>query len=178
MPLAVSEVHGTWENAVALQSPARGLPQGQAETVACARGSHCSAGGFYYTDQAGRTQAFIATAGNGSWGQERQVPGLARLGTDAEILSLSCSAPGDCAAGGFYRGPGAVPLQAFVAAEVNGTWGNGQEVPGTGRLNRNRTGAGQTSAVSCPKLRRCAVAGMYTARRRLNPFWVFVDSQR
>jgi hypothetical protein len=178
MPLAVSEVHGTWENAVALQSPARGLPQGQAVTVACARGGHCTAGGFYYTDQAGSTQAFIATAGNGSWRQESQVPGIARLGTDAETLSLSCSAPGDCAAGGFYRGSGPVPLQAFVASEVNRTWGNAQEVPGAGRLNRNRTGAGQTSAVSCPKLRRCAVAGMYTARRRLNPFWVFVDSQR
>jgi len=178
MPLAVSEVHGTWENALALQSPAGGLPQGQAETVACARGGYCAAGGFYYTDQAGSTQAFIATAARGSWGQEKQLPGIARLGTDAQTLSLSCSAPGDCAAGGFYRGPGPVHLQAFVAAEVNQAWGDAQEVPGTGRLNRNRTGAGQASVVSCPKPRHCAVAGMYTARRLLNPFWVFVDSQR
>jgi hypothetical protein len=177
MPLAVSEVHGTWGNAVALQSPAHGLPQGQAQTVACTRGGQCAAGGFFYTDQAGSTQAFIATAADGSWGQERQVPGIARLGTDAQALSLSCSASGDCAAGGVYRGPGPVHLQAFVTSEVNGTWGNAQEVPGTGRLNQNRTGAGQASVVSCPKTRRCAVAGIYTARRLLNPFWVFVDSQ-
>jgi hypothetical protein len=71
-----------------------------------------------------------------------------------------------------------VHLQAFVAAQTNGAWGNAQEVPGTSRLNQNRTGAGQTSVVSCPEPRRCAVTGIYTARRRLNPFWVFVDSQR
>ena len=177
MPLAVSEVDGTWGNALALQSPAGGLPQGQAETVACAGGGHCAAGGFYFTDHAGHTQAFIATASGGSWGPERQVPGIARLGTDAQTLSLSCAAPGDCAAGGFYRGPGPVHLQAFVASEASGTWGHAQEVPGSGRLNQNRTGAGQTSVVSCPKAQRCALAGMYTARRLLNPFWVFVDSQ-
>jgi hypothetical protein len=178
MPLAVSEVHGTWENALALRSPARGLPQGQAETVACTHGGNCAAGGFYYTDQAGHTQAFIATAVNGSWGQERQVPGIAALGTDAQTLSLSCAASGGCAAGGFYRGPGPVHWQAFVATELNGTWGRAQEVPGTGKINQNRTGAGQTSVVSCPKPRRCALAGVYTARRVLNPVWVFVDSQR
>jgi hypothetical protein len=178
MPLAVSEVHGTWESALALRSPAGALPPGQAETVACVGGGHCAAGGFYYTDHAGHTQAFIATASDGSWGQERQVPGIARLGTDAQTLSLSCAAPGDCAAGGFYRGPGPVHRQAFVASEANGTWGSAQEVPGSGRLNQNRTGAGQTSVVSCPGAQRCALAGGYTARRLLNPFWVFVDSQR
>ncbi len=178
MPLAVSEVHGTWKNALALRSPAPGLAQGQAETVACTPGGHCAAGGFYSTNQAGHTQAFIATAVNGSWGQERQVPGIARLGTDAQTLSLSCAASGDCAAGGFYRGPGPVHWQAFVATELSGTWGRAQEVPGTGRINQNRTGGGQTSVVSCPKPRRCALAGVYTARRLLNPFWVFVDSQR
>ncbi|HEX3489661.1 MAG TPA: hypothetical protein VHU92_09960 [Streptosporangiaceae bacterium] len=178
LPLAVSEVHGTWESALALRSPAGALPPGQAETVACVGGGHCAAGGFYYTDHAGHTQAFIATASDGSWGQERQVPGIARLGTDAQTLSLSCAAPGDCAAGGFYRGPGPVHRQAFVASEANGTWGSAQEVPGSGRLNQNRTGAGQTSVVSCRGAQRCALAGGYTARRLLNPFWVFVDSQR
>jgi hypothetical protein len=178
LPLAVSEVHGTWQNALALRSPAGGLPPGQAETVVCTRGGHCAAGGYYDTDQAGHTQAFIATASDGSWARERPVPGIARLGTDAQTVSLSCSAPGDCAAGGIYRGPGPVHLQAFVASETAGAWGNAQEVPGTGRLNQNRTGLGQTSVVSCPEPRRCALAGMYTARTRLNPFWVFVDSQR
>lgn len=176
-PLAVSEVNGIWGNAVALASPAQALPQGQADTVSCTRGGHCAAGGFYFVDQVGHTQAFIATATNGSWSREKQVPGITRLGTDAATVSLACSAPGDCAAGGSYRGPGPVHLQAFVVTEVNGAWGDAREVPGTGRLNLNRTGAGQTSVVSCPKGGRCALAGMYTARRLLNPFWVFVDSQ-
>jgi len=177
-PFAVSEVDGTWQNAVQLQSPAGALPEGQAITVACASGGQCAAGGFFYTSDTGHTQAFVATASNGSWAREEQVPGIARLGTGAETFSLSCSAPGDCAAGGFYRGPGPVHLQAFVVSEVNQTWGQAQEVPGTGRLNQNRTGAGQTSVVSCPAPGRCALAGFYTTRRLLNPFWVFTDSQR
>jgi hypothetical protein len=176
--LAVSEVNGTWGNAVALRSPAHALPQGQAGTVSCTRGGYCAAGGFYFVDRAGHTQAFIATGAFGSWSKEKQVPGIARLGADSTTVSLSCSAPGDCAAGGSYQGPGPVHAQAFVATEVNRTWGDAREVPGTGRLNLDRSGAGQTSVVSCPKAGRCALAGMYTARRLLNPFWVFVDSQR
>src|SRR5690349_21051403 len=37
----------------------------------------------------------------GVWGTARELPGLAGV-EQAEIESLSCTAPGDCAAGGFY----------------------------------------------------------------------------
>lgn len=40
----------------------------------------------------------------GSWGNAEELPGTAALnkGGDAEVLSLSCGAPGDCSAGGLY----------------------------------------------------------------------------
>src|SRR5262249_16703043 len=44
----------------------------------------------------------------GVWGRAIAVPGLAALNTrrNADVLSVSCAAPGSCAAGGFYQGHG------------------------------------------------------------------------
>jgi hypothetical protein len=55
---------------------------------------------------------------DGVWGRAEEVPGLAALNTrgDATISSVSCTAPGECSAGGFYIG--ASGIQGFVVKET------------------------------------------------------------
>jgi hypothetical protein len=102
------------------------------------------------------------------------VPGLGALDTggNAEVLSVSCGAAGNCAAGGFYwdrRGN----AQGFVAAERNSRWGTAIEVPGLGALN---TEFAEVTSVSCASAGTCAAGGTYTDRR--GHYQGFVVSQR
>ncbi len=50
--------------------------------------------------------------------------------------------------------------QAFVVIQANGRWGDAEEVPGTGSLNKGPNSLG-TLSVSCPSPRSCSAAGMY-----------------
>jgi hypothetical protein len=54
----------------------------------------------------------------GIWGTAEPVPGLAALNTrgDATISSVSCTAAGECSAGGFYID--ASGTQGFVVKET------------------------------------------------------------
>lgn len=76
--------------------------------MSCGSAGNCAAGG-YHTDRSGNVQAFVVSQVHGIWGKARQVPGMAGLnkGSDAEVVSVSCTSPGSCAAGGHYSdGPG------------------------------------------------------------------------
>ena len=55
---------------------------------------------------------------HGVWGQAEKVPGLAALNThgDAAISSVSCTAAGECSAGGSYID--ASGFQGFVVKET------------------------------------------------------------
>jgi hypothetical protein len=107
----------------------------------------------------------VADEVNGAWHNAIEVPGTAALNTgdDAAVKSVSCPTAGNCAAGGKY----CVDLcslnsnnQAFVANEVNGTWGTAIEVPGTAALNTD--GFAQVISVSCGSAGNCAAGGFYT----------------
>jgi hypothetical protein len=41
---------------------------------------------------------------HGTWGKAAQIPGIASLnkGNRAQVSSVSCGAPGNCSAGGYY----------------------------------------------------------------------------
>jgi hypothetical protein len=104
------------------------------------------------------------TAGGAPWADATQIPGLTALNTggDASVASLSCPSAGNCTAGGDYSGtPSAFAPndQAFVADEVNGTWGNAQEVPGLAALNAG--GIALMNGVSCGSAGNCAAVGSY-----------------
>jgi hypothetical protein len=53
---------------------------------------------------AGATAGQAALATGGVWGTAKELPGSAALNTggSASIVSVSCSSPGDCSAGGYY----------------------------------------------------------------------------
>ena len=123
--------------------------------------------------------ASAAAAGAaGMWGRAIAVPGLAALNTgrNADVLSVSCAAPGSCAAGGYYQGHG---KHGFVAVEGNGRWRRAVEVPGLKALG---TGGSQVSVVSCAAPGYCAAGGYYGNHSK-NPYEVitgrgFVASER
>jgi len=159
---------GTWGKAQAVPGIAS-LNVGRraaVNSVSCTSAGNCVAGGAYASGITGRTtplnQAFVVTQSDGLWGTAEEVPGTADLNTgqSAQVASVSCPAPGECSAGGFYT-DSAGNLQAFVVTEANGTWGTAEEVPGTASLNATRPGAEVTS-VSCGAVGNCAAGGFYT----------------
>ncbi len=159
------EVNGTWGDAIEVPGVAA-LTADSADagvdvtSVSCASAGNCAIGGWY-ADNVGAAgvQAWVADEVNSAWGDATEVPGTAAVNTGgyAKVLSISCASAGNCAAGGEYSGSGG--FQAFVADEVNGTWGSEIEVPGTAGLNAGGD-AGITS-VSCPSAGTCAAGGYY-----------------
>jgi hypothetical protein len=165
-PYVASEVNGTWGNATEVPGMAT-LNKGEAEvqSISCTSAGNCSAGGSYGGVETASSvidsQAFVVNEVNGVWGNAIQVPGSAALntGTDAGVISMSCSSAGNCSAGGNYTDSSS-HAQAFVTEEVNGTWADAIEVPGTAALNTG--GNGWVASVSCTSAGNCAAGGQYT----------------
>ena len=155
------KVNGVWRRAQEVPGTAALNMGGFAQvlSVSCASAGNCSAGG-YYADAAHNAQAFVAVEVNGVWRRAQEVPGTAALniGGSAQVWSLSCPAAGDCSAGGTYI-DASNHSQAFVVAEVNGSWRRAQEVPGTAALNAG--GDAQVNSVSCAQPGDCSAGGFY-----------------
>jgi hypothetical protein len=131
-------------------------------SMSCPSPGDCAAGGSY-SDASGNAQAYVVDEVSGTWQTAIEVPGSAVLNTGdfAEVRSLSCSSPGNCAAGGDYS-VGSHDTGAFVADETGGVWGNAIEVPGTAGLNQG--GDATVASVSCAPgtALDCTAAGAYT----------------
>ncbi len=169
-------MNGIWHKAVEVPGTAAFNKFGfaQVSSVSCGSAGDCSAGGWY-TDSSWLDQPFVVNEVNGTWHTAVEVPGMAALTRSifGQVLSVSCGAVGNCSAGGWYT-DSSDHAQAFVVSEVNGTWHNAIEVPGTAILNKG-WGA-WISSMSCASAGRCSAAGTYTdssAHRQ-----VFVVSQR
>jgi hypothetical protein len=157
------ERNGRWGRAEQVPglSARSAVESGQVDSLSCAPGGGCAAGGDY-TDASGSSQAFVVAAGrNGRWGKAAELPGLAILnrGEAARLLAVSCTRSGSCSAGGYYRA-GSGAFEAFVATEKNGHWGEAREVPGTAALNQGQFA--QVGAVSCTSAGDCGAGGYYT----------------
>jgi hypothetical protein len=112
-----------------------------------------------------RTAPSAAAAGEpavsgGTWGTAAEVPGLAALshGHGADLRAVSCGSAGNCTAAGSYT-DAAGHGQAYVVNQVNGTWHNAQEIPGTAALNKG--GFAGVYSVSCASAGNCAAGGFY-----------------
>jgi hypothetical protein len=155
-----AETNGTWGTAKEVPGTAALNKGGAAEiaSVSCATAGNCSAVGFYKADPT-HEQAFVAGEANGVWGTAKEVPGTGALNTAgfASAGSVSCAAPGNCSAGGFYND--STGQQAYVASQTNGTWGTAKEVPGTAALNKD--GRAAITSVSCAAPGNCSAGGTY-----------------
>jgi hypothetical protein len=163
----ISEAHGTWGPAVEVPGTAALNQGGRAAVTAmsCRAAGSCTAAGSYQA-RGGELHAYVISEADGTWGAARQVPGAAALmGTSgfstATVYSVSCSSPGNCAAGGFAG------LQAFVVSQVNGAWGLARPLTGTGTL---RTARLIINTVACGSPGNCSAAGHYLVRTRSGLF--------
>jgi hypothetical protein len=165
----VSEQNGTWGQAAQPPGLAALNAGGRAEvlSVSCGPAGGCAAGGYYY-DRQDHQQGFVVSEQNGTWGRAIGVPGLAALSAGfAEVVSVSCAAAGDCAAGGYYYDR--TGQQGFVVSEQDGSWSEAAEPPGLARLNaggpRGLDPAAEVSSVSCDPAGDCSAGGYYQDRQ-------------
>ena len=101
----VSEKDGVWGRAEEVPGLAA-LRTGRFASVlslSCARPGNCGAGGFL-EEASLHVEGFVVSDTGGVWRRAEQVPGLVALNThgDATIISVSCTAAGECSAGGSY----------------------------------------------------------------------------
>ncbi|HEX6933266.1 MAG TPA: hypothetical protein VF162_14065 [Streptosporangiaceae bacterium] len=155
----VSRSNGRWRPAIEVPGLAalRKGPYARVQSVSCASAGNCSAGGSYAADASGRTQAFVVSERNGSWGTAQEAAANLSTGSggDTAVDTVSCGSPGNCAAGGQYSN--AAGDQAFVISEVNGTWAAARAVAGT----LSSSGGAQVTSVSCASAGNCAAGGQF-----------------
>jgi len=157
----VSEKNGIWGKAEQVPGTAAlntgGM--GEVDSVSCASPGNCSAAGEYATPapRSYPVHAFVVSEKNGIWGKAEKVPGIAALskGSQAQVDSVSCAAPGDCGAGGSLSGGSG--QQAFVVSQKNGTWGTAKKVPGLAAPHT----IGFVNSVSCTSAGTCSAGGYY-----------------
>ena len=174
LPFVVTEKNGVWGQAQSLPGTVPLDPkfnQAAITGMSCPAPGQCSAAGFYGSDLNAENVSvpFVATQVNGKWGAAHQVPGLAalNLGNQGAITSVWCGTPGNCAAGGFYTGPGGsnfhsdVPGHAFLVTESGRVWSRAIPVPGLAALGSRASGI---AFVFCGQTNKCIGIGGYTAR--------------
>lgn len=157
----VDERHGIWRTAAKLP----GLTHlnvggiGIVASLSCASPGNCAVGGSYETGSFA-SRPFVASQTNGTWHDTVEVRGPRSLNASrlAQIDSISCGAPGNCAAGGFYE-PRPDHYQAFLVDERAGKWGKAFEVPGSAALNTG--GDAEVGSISCASPGDCTAAGTY-----------------
>jgi hypothetical protein len=108
----VSEVAGVWGPAEEVPGTV-GDQESIVYSVSCASAGSCSAGGLVSPDGYFDTQPFVVDESGGSWDLAGVLSGTApSQGVNSAVSSVSCSAVGDCAAGGTGN------LGGFVADET------------------------------------------------------------
>ncbi len=171
----VTETAGAWRRAAPLRGKiAIGYPADTTGITAltCAAPGQCAALGAYGTSANSSDGApvvavpFAAAQAHGTWSAIRAIRGLP---ADAVtwVTSVSCSAAGNCAAGGYwFTNPNGDEHtlsnnHAFLVTETSGTWGRAQPVPGLAALG---SWDSKVDTVSCQPLLGCIAVGDYFAR--------------
>ena len=151
----IDEVAGVWGTARKVAGTLNNGDDTGISSISCSLVGNCDAGG-QYRDDSGQIQAFVVSEVAGVWGMPNEVAGSLNVGGNAWINSVSCSADGNCAAGGYYK-DGSGDTQAFVVSEVAGGWGMPSEVAGS----LNVGGNAWINSVSCSADGNCAAGGYY-----------------
>ena len=166
-PFVADRVAGTWTGA---QTPVlAGADDSGLGVVSCPSDGNCSAIGRFHIPGDpvdGHDSLFVLERIGGSWTTPVPLPGLdaVNTGNNAWIESLTCAAPGSCAAtGNFSDATGRVP---FVVNSTGGVWTApiavaGVHGPSYGDCYLSLLGdtCPTGRSVSCPSPTWCAVAG-------------------
>jgi hypothetical protein len=154
----VSQVNGAWGTPQLVPGVSALNTNGEASVtgLSCKSAGNCTAGGFYFVSFF-RSEAYVVTETNGTWGTAIQVPGTASLNIGAgRVTSVACTAAGNCSAVGNYQAVLEVN-QPFVINQRNGTWGTAQPVS----ISAIGGTAAEMNAVSCGANGNCGAVGTY-----------------
>jgi hypothetical protein len=162
---AVVAFPGPASAADGVASATDGSAYADVSSVSCPSAGTCAAVGFMQPP--GTNEVFTVNQTQGTWQQIRKVSltSLTKHGVVTGALdSVSCSSPGNCAAGGdFLDGRGL--WHAFVVTQAGGRWGKAQDVLGINSLKL--LGESITSSnvefVSCPSAGNCSAVGSYSS---------------
>ena len=152
----VSEVNGVWHKA-------NDLAAGDIVwSVSCSSPGACAGAGYGIASG----QPFVVSEVRGIWGEIEPVPGTTSLGSggNAMSISVSCSAPGDCAVAGNQGS-----REAFVASQNDGKWHAAKTIPGP---------AGDEAvidALSCGSAGHCVAGGDYEVNNAVSAALVVTE---
>ena len=155
-PEVVSEHGGVWGKPQAV--PGLGVMSGAQPqlSISCSAAGDCTAGGTFPASS-GAARPFVVAESGGAWGKPQFLPGITGLAASgkAELASLSCASPGNCAAVGTIELKGG-QAEPFVASEVNDAWESAL-VPGRGAFDGKQ--AAGLDAVACSSAGNCIAGG-------------------
>jgi Big-like domain-containing protein len=160
LPFVADEKNGTWGRATLI--PGISGHESEAGSVSCPTAGNCAADGFVLTG--GALEPFTVAQANGTWDTAAVVPGITSLnvGQNAGAASISCAAPGSCAAAGTY-----IDARGDVPSWLSSTNGQGapRDVPGLAALT-GTSGFSRITAVSCRSAGNCTVTGQFSTSLR------------
>jgi hypothetical protein len=168
-PFVADSVHGVWGRAHTLIGVKTGMRQFTAIVTAmsCPKPGFCTAGvslPSIITASDGSPvivpNAYLADEVSGNWSFLKAVSDFPDKAGPSAINSVSCWAPGNCLAGGYYS-DASRHMHALLVREDAGDWDLAEEVPGiTAIPGYSTTGDAEVISVSCPQ-GSCAVSGGY-----------------
>ncbi|HVB70104.1 MAG TPA: fibronectin type III domain-containing protein [Acidimicrobiales bacterium] len=128
--------------------------------ISCSSNGNCGAIGTY-TDGSRLSQGFVVTETGDVWGTAEPIPGLIALnahGNVDDVMSISCTATGECSASGDYLDANSV-RQVFLVTEHGGSWGSAVTLPRDPSLPASL--AATSSSISCASPGNCVAGGFY-----------------
>ena len=161
--LLLNETSGVWTQGVEAALPATPFtsPNANLSSVSCVSAGDCSAVGSY--NGSGSGQGLLVSENSGRWatGIEATPPAGAAASSDVVINSVSCSSPGDCAAGGSYDTSGN-DWEGLLLSESQDRWAPGEEaVLPANAVTNPAISVTSVSSVSCASAGNCAAVGVY-----------------
>jgi hypothetical protein len=159
LPFVMDSIAGAWDAPQEVRGVA-GLStpppvNASLTSVSCTSAGNCVAGGYYHISSTD-SQPFLASETGGSWGQAQTVAGMTTLSPSglANLRSVSCGSPGNCAATGTYQ-ISATGYYTWVADESGGIWGPAQQLSAPAASIRTLP-----ESLSCSQ-GYCALVGQY-----------------
>ncbi len=160
--LLVGESSGSWATGMEASLPANagGGPDVGLGSVSCAAAGDCTAVGRY-TDSLAHTQGLLLSESSGSWatGVQATPPANAGANSGVSLISVSCTAAGDCTTVGSYLDSSG-HRQGLLLNESSGSWAIGVQV--SSPANAGADPAAFLGSVSCAAAGDCTAVGNYT----------------
>lgn len=153
VPFAVAQNGGKWAGPVTLVANLDTDNQAGVTAVSCTAPGDCTVAGSTHAG----TLPYVQTETAGKWGLAKGFAIGSEPLIQAGVESVSCWAPGDCAASGSFS-TSTGPYNGFLATSSNGQWSGTEEVPGATSTSGE---AGSAYRVDCIAGGFCGVTGVY-----------------